>query len=535
MRSGKWMGAIVFCVMAIVARSSAAQSTSSWECLPEETLVALRIPNGQAYVETLAKNTKFGVVLFSEQRRAAVTQVLESSDSSDWQQFQEQLQAYELTTTELLQLFAGETGYAVVRDADRDVDVGEQSRLFGFGWLEPGEELTQKIYDALGKMIEDQDDEQVTTRIDIELADRHVMQLQVPSIEVEHEAEFDTGDDYDDLSEEEQEEAWERAYAEWEASVVEVVTHRSVLVSKWGDRLLVAHHFQSYDEEELGAATEQLTALFGRWLAAHAEDQGDFIRRITEDPGAARVMALEGESWFEMLGDLTPLIEMLKASEPLQPHGEQIVRLVGLEGVGVFATRVAWQDEGITQTQMSIALPAPRQGLMRLFDQEALAIDPPAWVPASAVSYYQLSFDLGKAYEVIKEELLREFPEQVEGKLALAEAQVQAFAGASLSEVLSSLGNRHTILSFGAESTAGEGESAAQRATEKAAFVWQIEDAALWQRLLTALTPLVSMAPGVESAEEQGFSGWRMNARGIEGGLFVGKGYLVLGTLLSSF
>ena len=526
MRNGLAVGRVFFTLSAfclLLPGQEIAQAESSWQSLPAETIVAMRIPNGRVSVDSIVRDTKFGAVLFSEQRRAAVAKVLEKGNAEGWAKFQSRLKEHDLTTEELLGLLAGETGYAVVMD----YEAGEVPEFTGLGWLEPGEELARKFYAALEKMIEDQDDEQPITRVDHTLADQPVMQLQLPSTEIEHEREFELGDEYDDLSEEEQEAAWDKAYAEWEESAVEVITHRTVLVCQQGGRLLVAHHFQSYNEDDLSAAAEQLSAVFGRWLAAHADGSGEFVDRVTEEPGAARVMTLEGESMFELLADVAPLLEILKTEEVLEEYGELATRLIGLEGVGPAAVRLTAQGT-VWRTQMAFAAPAPRRGLMRLLDQEALAIDPPAWVPASAVSYYQVGFDLGEAYEIIKEEVLREFPDQAAPGFAMAEAQVQAFAKASLPEVLSSLGNRHTVLSFGFESGTSS-EALAQAGMERMAVVWQIDDEPLWQRLLTALTPFAGMAQGVESAEEQGFSGWRMKSGALEGGLFVGKGYLVLG------
>ncbi len=526
---------LAFYVCFVLSASwSAAQAdtsaVSSWDSLPEETVVAARIPDGQAFADAL-RGTKFGAVMFSEQRKTAVAKVLESDDSGEWSEFQQQLKEYGLTSDDLLGLFAGESGYAVVRLE------AEEPLLVGLGWLEPGEELALKFYEVIAKAIDEQDDEQPTTRIDITLANTPVMQLQVPSISVKYDDEYELSDDYHELSEEEQEAALEIAKQKWAESGVETVKHQTVLIGHLGGRLLVAHSYKSEDEESAAATAEQLNALFGRWLAAHATGSEGFAPRLTNAAGAARVMALEGLPVFELLGDVSPLVKLLRASAPSEEKAEQVVRIFGLDGLGPFAMRST--VEGTEwRTQMSIAVPAPRQGLMQLLDLEPLPIDPPQWVPANAVRYYQLSFDLGKAYEIIKEVTLREFPNQATGGFTMVEMQVQNFAKASLAEVLSSLGNRHTIMSFGLESNTNEaGKTATDDDNdedvssngERMAVVWQLEDEELWARLLKAMTPFAGMAPGTEFVEEQGFNGWRMKQGVFEGGLFLGKGYLVLG------
>ncbi len=502
-----------------------AQEFTSWDSLPEETVVAVRIPDGQAFVEAL-RETKFGAVMFSDQRKAAVAKVLESDNSGEWSEFQQQLEEYGLTTDDLLGLLAGESGYAAVMQSE-----GEEVNGFTFlAWLEPGEELANKIFEVIAKVIDEQDDEQPVTRVDLTIADQPVMQLQFPSISVEYDDEYELGDNYEDLSEDEQEEVLEKAQEIWRNSGVETVKYRTMLIGVLGDRLLIAHRYRAQEEEVALKSAEQLSEILGQWIQTHTTGSEGFATRLTDEPGAARVMALEGLPVLELLGDVAPLVKLLRFSLPSEEKAERGIRFFGLDGLGPFALRST--VEGTEwRTQMSLAMPAPRQGLMQLFDQEPLAADPPQWVPASTVRYHQMSFDLGKAYEIIKEAALREFPDQASGSFAMVEMQVQNFAQASLSEVLSSLGNRHIFMSFGFETDAVEAAHDGDDATasERMAMVWQLEDEELWARLLKAITPFAGMAPGTEFTEEQGFSGWRMKNGKLEGGLFLGKGYLVLG------
>ena len=51
------------------------QIPSSWDCLPEDTMLAVRIPNGQAFLQALRQNTKFGAVGLSEERLGRVTEL----------------------------------------------------------------------------------------------------------------------------------------------------------------------------------------------------------------------------------------------------------------------------------------------------------------------------------------------------------------------------------------------------------------------------------------------------------------------------
>jgi hypothetical protein len=163
---------------------------------------------------------------------------------------------------------------------------------------------------------------------------------------------------------------------------------------------------------------------------------------------------------------------------------------------------------------------------MKWFDQTPLDSEPPAWVPANAITYSQFSFDLGKAYAILKEEIMREFPEQSGQYFGMAEMQVVGFAQANLQEVLSSLGSRHIMLIF--ESPLDIAPDTDSLSPESTAVVWQVTDEQLWTRLMQALAPMIGSMPGSEFTDEQGYSGFRFKSDPIEGGLFLGNGNLVL-------
>ncbi|MGI9427591.1 MAG: hypothetical protein ACR2NM_02955, partial [Bythopirellula sp.] len=409
------------------------------------------------------------------------------------------------------------------------MSAGEEPLFAGFAWLQPGEHLAGKLFEVIAKLVEESDNEQVA-RVDLTLADHEVMQLQFRSVETEYDDDYDLSDDYSDLSEEEQKTALIDAQNKWVESAVEKEVFQTVWVARLGGRLLMVHTYQSEEEATASATAERLSAILGQWLADHESGSSGFVARLSEEPGTARVMALEGLPTVELLGDAAPLVKMLKAAADSE-MAEKALRIFGLENLGPFAMRSTVQGTN-WPTEVSIAIPAPRVGLMQLLDQEAIELDPPQWVPASAVRYYQWSFDLGKAYEIIKEAVLREFPEQAESSFAIAETSVQNFASAPLTEVLSSLGNRHIMMSFGIENateSVDEDNETFASAMERMAFVWQLEDEELWARLMKAITPFAAMAPGSEFTEEQGYSGWRIKSEAMEGGLFHGKGYLVLG------
>ncbi|MEM8944000.1 MAG: hypothetical protein AAGD11_02370 [Planctomycetota bacterium] len=499
-------------------------SVATWECLPEETVVALRVPNGQAVLDAL-RETKFGAVMLTEKRKASILSVCEKHGDDEWGEALETLRQYDLTFDEIASMFAGETGYAVTLAQNSE----EQTVVLGLGWLQPGDELAAKFLDILARAVDEQDADLPVTRVDLEIADQSVMQLQLPSVETEYTEEFILPDHYDDLSEDDQSDAYNRAEEQFVASAVETTKYRVVLVCHVGDRLLVAHTFEAGAEEERDAAEQQVSDLMATVLAAHQAGGSDsFAPRLMDVPGIARTMTANGVPTFELLGDLRPIVAAARRAMD-GDEAERWFRLFGLDGLGPFALRQT-ADGPKWLTQFSLSLPAPRSGLMKLLDQEMLAIDPPQWVPASVVRYFQMSFDLEAAYETIKDELTREFADETEAGFAMAETQAQNFTQTTLPELLGSLGNRHTIMSFGGDSGSTDSEdSEPAEILERMAFVWQVSDEEVWSRLMKVIAPFTSMAPGAEAAEEQGFSGYRMKSGANEGGLMLGKGYLVLG------
>lgn len=511
----------------VVPRVFAQQAVETWQCLPEETVAAVRIPNGNAVLDAI-RETKFGKVMLTEKRKQDLIAVFEKHSDDEWSEFLAVMKEYDLTSDEIISLLAGETGYAVLLTNDSD----DQPQFLGLAWMQPGEELAAKSFEIVAKAVEEQDDEREIERVDLDLAGQTVMQLRFPKVDTEYTDDFDLPDDYEELSDAEKRDAYKIAEEKYEASAVETVTYRTLLLCQHDDRLLIGHQFSASDDESADSADQRLNETFARWLTAHANGGSDgFAPRLSDDPGVTRAWSRDGVPIMELLGDIRPLIEVARAAATDAEQAERWIRLFGVDQLGPFALRQT-ADGPNWHTQMSLALPAPRTGLMKLMDQELLAIDPPQWVPASAVRYFQLSFDLGAAYNTVKEEVTREFPDRTVAGFAMAEAQVQNFAQLSLPELLSSLGQRHTIMSFGVEdSEVSEGEDLepGENMSDRMAVVWQVTDEQLWSRLMKVIAPFAGMAPGSEAAEEQGFSGYRMKNDSVEGGLFLGKGYLVLG------
>ena len=169
----------LLCALGLTVPASA-QEQRSWRCLPQETALAICIANGQVFVDAMRTNTKLGEVLFSAARLEQVKDLIVDLPDGEWEEFHEKLSDYGIEPADLPQLLAGESGFALVIDQGQAAP-DELALFVGLGWIQPGEELAERIYTAIGKAVEDYvDEEHPVTRVDIELEGMPVMHLTVP-------------------------------------------------------------------------------------------------------------------------------------------------------------------------------------------------------------------------------------------------------------------------------------------------------------------------------------------------------------------
>ena len=511
---------VLFAVPAWAQETAAAVDT--WKCLPSETAFAVRIPNGAAFVKELVENTKLGSVVFSEQRKQLVTQAIAQADDEDWKEMKTQLNEYGLEIDDLPKFLSGESGYAIV------LDKGDDGKLvpLGVAWLEPGEDLVGRAKQIITMAIEDQEDsDQSVIRIDVELAEHKVMQLMIPDVDREYTEEFEYPEGYENMSDAERDAAWEEAYKKWEDSAEVNVSYGTVLCAAIGDRLLLAHSFRTGEDRNEHPDGERLAGVFAQLLEASSTGEGGFVEKYSQDELVSEVMSVDGVPCLEMVGDSASLIQLgMQAANSRETAG-QINRVLGLDAMGMFALKSALNDD-IWESRLSLAIGQPREGLMRLLEQESIDLAPPEWIPASAIRYGQLSFDLGQAYEIIKEVVTKEFPDQA-GMFAMADMQANGFAQASVFDILKSLGKRHVVAYF--EPDLSNADSAGTQGLETGAIVWQVTDEQIWSRILKAIAPLATSGQTAELSNEQGYSGFRVQNETMELGAFLGNGNLVLG------
>ena len=206
--------------------------------------------------------------------------------------------------------------------------------------------------------------------------------------------------------------------------------------------------------------------------------------------------------------------------------------MIGADTLGPIAWRQTL-DEGRYRSGMFASLPAPRTSLMRILDQECDASEVPSFVTREAIDFTQISLDLGKAYETVKEFAVSQGDgEQAANMFAAVEMQAQGWLGVELPRLLTSLGSRHWIVSYPprvaeafAEARRARGRDGGQQArqiADRVAVIWQITDDAPFGKILQRLAGMA----GGDLQEEQGFRGVRIPDGPA---VFLGQDHLVVG------
>ncbi|MEX2120020.1 MAG: hypothetical protein WD847_10540 [Pirellulales bacterium] len=530
-RSAFFLALAVACTSPLVA----AELPPSVAALPSETMLVARIPGGQAFLDALRSQTRLGKVVFGPERIQRISDYL-GSEGTLPDELHQGLRRYNLKPADLAQVFQGELGFAGVA-----LPRGDREPLFvGLSWLEPGEELADRLVKAVQSAVaETSDNEHPIRRIDLSLAGHDVMHLTFPQIDTE-DVDTDVPDNVDEFTEEQLKRFFvEQARKQAEAKPMEV-DQVHLFIARLDGRLLLANTFpQSASRTQAAGAgnvdlaaisgAEPATGVFARFLAAH------------DAPAAPPGSALLSQANLEgLLPGGTPLVEAVLDPRPLvklaasNPLGPGLLTALGVDTLGPVGLRGVLDGNQLKYV-FALSAPAPRSGVLALLDQQPLDPQPPDWVPASVTQFQQISFDLGKAYTQIRELVVRQIGDPARMQFDMVDAQVQNSLQADLATVLSSLGHQHTFLTFApkpapAAPAAGDiGAMFAATFTERVGMVWQVRDEQLWRRLIKLIADFAPLTQGaVLPAEEQGFTGVRVQGP-IEGGLFVANATLVLG------
>lgn len=521
---------IVVCAIGMVMPwAAAADLRPSWECLPADTAFMARVPALAEFWKTIQSRTKFGSVALSPKRLEGVWRALSmvQDDEGEWslEKFEESLEKYGLATDDLTRIGDGEFGGGLVL-RKRD---GQEPLAMMLVWLEPGEEVAAKLVAAAQQQLaEAADDEGAATRTDMELAGHEVMMVTTPVMELDVDSiDIPEGQDFDEADVDALVEKFRQAKSE-------KVGERFAYVTVTGGRLLIGAGLTKFEDPDGNAdeatGAEELRRIFGAFLEAHAAGGEPALAGAYREPAIAAAVP-PGVPLAEMMVMPTVIFSAV-AGESGQDDDTVRTKLadVGVDDLGAIALRQHF-DEGRWRATMAVTLPSPRHGMFAILDQPCDASEVPAFVTRETAEFNQVSLDLGKAYDTIRQLLLAQVKgEQVANMFSVADMQSQAWLGVDVETVLSGLGSRHWFLSFPPQvaeamakaRAADEAGEEINPVVDRMAAVWQVADEEPYGKLIGRLAQL---AGGGQLEEEQGFKGIRIPGAAA---FYVGRGHLVM-------
>lgn len=524
--------------MAVTSIARAETVAPSHECVPEETALVIRVPQAKKFVDALRSDTKLGAVMLNDKRYEKILDFIREQAADALTEASAELAKYNLKVEDFPTVFEHEIGFALVVQPRKDKE--KYPLLMGLWWLEPNTDLGERLVKAIGQMIDDQKDEpNAIRRVDLDLESRQVMHLIIP---VTSAAPYPSGafEGIDKLDPKELKAKLEELRKE-SKDKTSVTDQMHVFVTRIGDRLLIGNTFPTSEEEvqelrdedadkepdfDTITGLEEAKGVFARFLKCHTEGSSGVTSKIMATPGLTAALP-EG----------TPLLEVLATPEPIlklvtEETTTKALKTLGIDKVGAAALRITL-DDGALRAGAFLSAPEPRTGLLALLDQPQGVAEPPAWAPAKVFGFAQIHFDLGKAYAQLRDLIVGEGGDPAKQMIQQLEDQIKNVTQNDVTTLLSSVGQDHYIVMFEPTKTkiTGPDGEAVEVPAQRQGIVWQVKDEAPWKRLIQLGAGFAALSDGmVTASQEQGFMGLRLDVKDvIQGGVFVGHGYLALG------
>jgi len=165
--------------------AAAAELRPSWECLPEQTAVMVRLPQPREFVDTLKARTKFGGTVLGEQRLQKIGTLVLDNVRGDGagkllDGMEESLAKYGLEKDDPTALFAGDMGFGIVIQPRAE---GRPPLQMMLAWLEPGVAPAERLVAAGKKLLEErlaEGGDAAPRRFDLEMAGHEVLWVREP-------------------------------------------------------------------------------------------------------------------------------------------------------------------------------------------------------------------------------------------------------------------------------------------------------------------------------------------------------------------
>ncbi|MCC5828841.1 MAG: hypothetical protein JJU36_05280 [Phycisphaeraceae bacterium] len=524
----------------------AAQSPSSWQHLPDETVLAVRVNAPNKTIELLRERTRLGAELLTDERiEGMVEKLKEMGEQADFDEMVAELAKLGLKPEDFKLLGNGEIVFSLIME-----ERPQRDPLFiGLTWVEPGQEHAARFFEAIGKGVEEalKEDDETMRRVDFDLNGVKVMHLSQSEVRKHVPSDFwNVPPEIWEGTEEQINEFFRNRQEAYEAIQPAKVDQSNFMVAVHGGKLVMVNTFpqnaddvvkmreaaggREIDFDEVTGA-KKATALLGRFLQAQGRPaQGGFVARMAATPGLSDAMPA-GDRMVEGYVDAGRLMRAAATALGQQDEGgAKVFRAMGLEGLGAAGFALTL-DNNIMRSSVYVGLPAQRTGLLTLLEQRELPAVVPAWVPNDVASYMHASFDLGKAYEVIKKLVIDAMPEAREG-FDMAEGGMREEMGITPVDLLGSVGTAHHWLYWGLTMKNPEDVGMFEPPFDiQQSFVWRPTNERTFNTLFDRLKAMGEEMGehGPKIVEEQGFTGLRADEEmGMNVGFFHGRGFLTM-------
>src|SRR5690606_33324663 len=106
--------------------------------------------------EAMRRDTQLGAVMLNPQRLEKAKAFFKEHNPDGWKKIEETLDRHKLSLDDWTCLIGTDFGYAALLEPRED----REPLQIGLLWMEPGEELAERFYQAIADMVEHQDEKE---------------------------------------------------------------------------------------------------------------------------------------------------------------------------------------------------------------------------------------------------------------------------------------------------------------------------------------------------------------------------------------
>lgn len=485
-----------------------------WQSLAGDTVAALNVPATPAYQQAVSQ-TRLGQLMSPEHILQQVLAVTAEHNPEAHQAVMEGLAEVGLQAEDLLTVFQSQLGASL--QVWQSASLSEPDFQV-FIWLNPGEELGARLLQALDRALTQQDgpEERRVRRLDHALNDQVVIELRGPAIQSSEVINDDGVVELRDMPVSGEQ--------------------PSMLITESGGRFAIG--FQR-DSDQSAAYQERLVAFHRRWLQGEEAAFGQQVRASNY----LSQMLPSGLTAYEVYADVGKLLAMIPEEEAqFGPTAQQVIQALGVDRLGLMGL-VSTMEGNLSSAGFALESARPHRGIMGMLDQAPVTVQVPDWVPDDVVDAQVLSLDFSKVFAQARDMAVQLVGDEAEEGFTQADVGASMFLGADLTTIFAALGDMHYLIKYpvseeemadaipALDPDGGPGWQEEDMWTPDMRFAWvqSVRNPQVITQMVSAMANMVGMwGQEVQLAEEQGFSGWRLQQGPLHIGMFSGQGQLII-------